>query len=302
MNDRALLFDVQRGCSDDGPGIRTTVFFKGCPLACAWCQNPEGIRPRPEVAFHRRRCRPAECGTPCVGACPALCLQPVNGGRPALDREACRRPETGCDRCLQVCPTGALERVGRWISLDELMQRIRVDRPFFETTGGGVTLSGGEPTLQMAFASRLLHELRREGIGTALETCGDFPYERFRQVLLPHLDHIYFDLKLIDDDESRRHTGRSNRRILANFTRLVDDAGDRLRPRIPLIPGITTKEANLAGWARFLRRLGVGGCTLMPYNPLYLDKLKGLGRRPRYSRRTFMTPAEEAACVAAFAA
>lgn len=301
MRDHALLFDVKRNCTLDGPGIRTTVFFKGCPLACVWCHNPEGIRPRPEVAFDRRRCRPGACGAACVEACPARCLDPDEAQRP-VDHAVCRRPEDGCDRCLEVCPTGALQPVGEWVSLDELLRRVRVDAPFFRSTGGGVTLSGGEPTLQMEFASRFLRALRREGIGTAIETCGHLPYERFRRLLLPHLDLVYFDLKLIDHAESRRYTGRSARRILANFTRLTAEAGDRLRPRIPLIPGITTRRENLAGWGRFLRQLGIDRCSLVPYNPLYRDKLERLGRRSLPRRESFMTPEEEEACLEAFAA
>ncbi len=297
MTDRALIFDLQRNCCEDGPGIRTTVFFKGCPLACVWCQNPEGVGFSPGLSFRAERCRPEECGAPCVAACPVACLEPTADGPLAVDRGACTR----CDLCFPVCRSKALEPVGRWISLEELLHRVLIDRPIFETTGGGVTLSGGEPTVQMGFAERFLRELRRRGIHTAIETCGYFAYDRFRQRLLPHLDLIYFDLKLIDDARSRLYTGRSNRRILENFSRLAADAGSRLVPRIPLVPGITATGENLAGLARFLRRAGLGRCSLMPYNPLWVDKLPRLGARASYHRRSFMSPAAEAACVEAFA-
>jgi pyruvate formate lyase activating enzyme len=241
---------VQRNCSEDGPGIRTTVFFKGCPLRCVWCQNPEGMRPWPEPMGH------------------------------------------GGERCT----------VGRWVGRDELLREVLVDEPFFRSTGGGVTLSGGEPAAQTEFASRFLRALRRRGVGTAMETCGSFSWQRFEHRLLPYLDHVYFDLKLFDDEESRLYTGRSNRRIVENFRRLWETAPERLHPRIPLVPGLTTRRDNLRSWAVFLRRLGVERCTLMPYNPLWLDKLEALGHSPTYVCKSFMTPQEEAACVAAFAA
>lgn len=298
MATKALIFDVQRNCSEDGPGIRTTVFFKGCPLACVWCQNPEGVAFTPGISFRAERCRPEECRAPCIPACPAGALaRPAAAGPLSLDRQACTR----CDLCFAVCRSRALEPVGRWISLEDLLQRVLIDRPIFQATGGGVTLSGGEPTAQMGFAERFLRQLRRHGVHTVIETCGDFDYDRFRERLLPHLDLIYFDLKLIDDDQSRRYTGRSNRRILDNFSRLAADAGSRLVPRIPLVPGITATPENLAGLARFLRRAGLGRCSLMPYNPLWVDKLPRLGARASYHRRSFMSPAAEAACVEAFA-
>ena len=159
VKERALIFDIKRGSSEDGPGIRTTVFFKGCPLSCVWCQNPEGVSKEVETD--------------------------VNG-----------------------------DPVGSLISLDELLYRVRQDRPFYDSSGGGVTLSGGEPTLQMAFNHHFLKALKEEGIHTAIETCGLFNYESFKQRMLPWLDLIYFDIKLIDDKESQKYTGCSNKQIL----------------------------------------------------------------------------------------
>jgi pyruvate formate lyase activating enzyme len=207
-----------------------------------------------------------------------------------------------CGRCAAVCPDKALEAVGDWIGLDELLYRVAVDRPFFKSSGGGVTLSGGEATLQMAFAQRFLQGLQRRGIHTALETCGFFNYARFCKQLLPHLDAIYFDLKLIDDVASRRYTGRSNRPVLANFSRLVAAAEIPVMVRIPLIPRITATRENLAGLARFLRDHGVTSATLLPYNPLWQDKLKRLGLAGGYGRRSFMTEEEQAACIGRFQA
>jgi pyruvate formate lyase activating enzyme len=193
------------------------------------------------------------------------------------------------------------KRIDTWYSVEELMYRLLQDKPFFMSTGGGVTLSGGEATLQMDFAGKLLQALKREGIHTALETGGFFCYESFKKKMLPWLDLIYFDIKLIDEADSKQYTGRSNKRILSNFSRLLSDAARiPVIPRIPLIPGITTTKENLAGIAVFLNDQGIKTCELMPYNPLWLDKLQKLGITPRYRRTSFMTPAEQQACVDSF--
>jgi len=234
---RALIFDIKRGSSADGPGIRSTVFFKGCPLSCIWCQNPEGIEARPEI-----------------------------------DLEA--RP------------------VGEWIGLDELIYRIRQDAPFYRSSGGGVTLSGGEPTRQMEFCHHFLKTLKAEGINTALETCGLFNYRSFKQAMLPWLDLIYYDLKLFDGFKSHRYTGCSNDTILENFSLLIADADVPVIPRIPLIPGITDTPDNLGNLSKYLRQLGIDSCSLMPYNPLWRDKLHRLGKTSPYTRSTFLMPEE----------
>lgn len=238
----ALIFDIKRDCSEDGPGIRTTVFFKGCPLACAWCQNPEGVIPAPEKT--------------------------CNG-----------------------------ETVGEWITLEELLYRICIDKPFYASSGGGVTLSGGEPTMQMEFVHLLLKALKNEEIQTVIETCGLFDYGSFCRLLLPWLDLIYFDLKLIDESASRKYTGASNRVILDNFIRLTSLQGVQIKPRIPLIPGITMTESNLTGLAGFLHRHGVIDCSLMPYNPTWQDKLERLGKKTEYNYRHFLTQEEQTSSV-----
>ncbi len=291
MEEKALIFDVKRDCSEDGPGIRTTVFFKGCPLSCVWCQNPEGIDPEPGMSFNSNACSAEDCGYSCVSVCNTNALQ--QDSTLVVDNILCNR----CDRCFSLCPSNALEPVGRWITIDELLYEIYVDKPFFYSTGGGVTLSGGEPTLQMSFAGRLLKALKDENIDTAIETCGFFNYENFRDEVLPFIDLIYFDIKLISDSESRRYTGCSNRLIIKNFLRLITESNVPVVPRIPLIPEITTTFENLNGIAGFLKMNGISNCSLMPYNPLWLDKPKRMGLKPEYKRSSFMTNEEEGACI-----
>jgi pyruvate formate lyase activating enzyme len=267
---QGLLFDLKRDCSEDGPGIRTTLFLKGCPLRCAWCHNPEGIDLAPGVQRHADRCAAQGCDSACAVACGNGALK-RRGDELFLDDARC----DGCGRCTTACTTGAMEPVGRWMSVDEVLQRVLVDKPFFTATGGGITLSGGEPTVQMKFAGELVRRVKQEGVGTAIETCGAFSYARFAQLLLPWLDHIYFDLKLMDEAEHRRWTGASNRGILANLERLHREAGDRLHVRVPLVPGATATEHNLVAVRRHLHALGIGAVELLPFNPLGADKAMG---------------------------
>ncbi len=290
MEQKALIFDIKRDCSEDGPGIRTTVFFKGCPLSCVWCHNPEGKVKRPELSFRAEACHPSECEAPCVEVCKAGCLN-LNKSL-HVDHSACTR----CDSCFDLCPTNALEPTGYWITVEELLYRVLIDKPFYRSTGGGVTLSGGEATMQMGFMHTLLKELKKEGIHTALETCGFFELETFRNKVLPFLDLVYYDLKLIDDEESRLYTGHSNQLILENFVALTREEKISIVPRIPLVPDITATRDNLSAIAHFLRRYGVDTCSLMPYNPLWQDKAERLGLTTSYEHTSFMSKDSEDEC------
>jgi len=284
---KGLIFDIKRDCSEDGPGIRTTVFFKGCPLSCVWCHNPEGISAKPAVSFTSGRCSPRACGG---YACLNVCRVKVPAVDPAEKKIHIRHDFcTRCDECFEVCTPGALEPVGKWWGVEELVRKILVDKLFFDSTGGGVTLSGGEPTMQMAFVHRFLVALKKENINVGLETSGMFALEPFQTAILPYLDFIYFDLKLIDPEESRRYTGSSNERILGNFLHLKRLARVPLIARIPLVPGITATENNLGGLARFLQKAGVTECALMPYNPMWRDKAVNCGIDLNYSNPQFMS-------------
>jgi pyruvate formate lyase activating enzyme len=294
-NSKGLIFDIKRDCSEDGPGIRTTVFFKGCPLSCLWCHNPEGISPKPAISFSAERCNPVECGGyACLAVCPfnAPGIDPANN-KIQIDHDSCTR----CDKCFDVCTPEALEPIGNWWGVKDLTKKVVIDKAFFASTGGGVTISGGEPTLQMAFLHRLLVALKQEDINIGLETSGMFPIKQFQAYILPYLDFIYFDLKLIHPEESRKFIGRSNERIIKNFRILNHDASIPLVARVPLIPDITATEHNLNGISRFLQKCGVTACALMPYNPLWLDKAAKAGIDIRYSNTEFMSQRQEADCI-----
>jgi len=287
METKAFIFDIKRDASEDGPGIRTTVFFKGCTMSCPWCQNPEGLGREASLAVRVERCRTPACASPCVQVCPAGALN-LAGGTPHVDRALC----IACGRCADACAEQALQRIGRWMGVDELYYRVAIDQPFFRSTGGGVTASGGECTMQMDFLHVFFQKLKQEGISTAIETNGMFNFARFQRLLRPWLDQVYFDLKLIDDEASRRHTGLSSRPILENLKRLRTIAGLALVVRIPLVPGITDTPENLKGIATFLRGQGIGSAQLLPYNPLWQDKLEHFGLPAQYPNKQFMSPAD----------
>jgi pyruvate formate lyase activating enzyme len=292
---KGLIFDIKRDCSEDGPGIRTTVFFKGCPLSCVWCHNPEGISFKPSLSFSLDRCDPDQCGQyPCIEICPANVLT-INSENKKIqvNYDACIR----CDNCFEVCTPKALEPVGNWWGVKELVKKILIDKVFFQSTGGGVTLSGGEPTLQMEFLHNFLVELEKEDIKIGLETSGMFHLKKFQKYILPYLDFIYFDLKLISPEESRRHTGCSNEEIINNFLNLYHASEIPVVARTPLIPDITTAKNNLTGIAQFLQKHGITACSVIPYNPMWQDKAVKNGINIKYSRNEFMSKEEEENCI-----
>ncbi len=264
-----LIFSLQHFCLHDGPGIRSLVFFKGCPLRCPWCQNVESWKAASEIAFKPTLC--INCGT-CVKKCPEHALTEV-GKR---DTKQCR----GCSTCINSCPSGAMTRFGVSRSPEEIVEELRPEFSLFRTSGGGVTFTGGEPTLYPEFTARLAKFFRTEGIDVTMETCGFFNLERLRP-LLQELQLVLFDIKVFDEAQHRRLCGVENTVIKMNLKSLVEawnrKEGPFIWPRLPMVPGMTDGHDNIKGWAGFLRGLGISFLTIVPYHPMGESKRRWLG-------------------------
>lgn len=269
--DEAIVFDVQRFSLHDGPGIRSVVFFKGCGLACVWCQNPEAIRAAPQLAYSAERC--VEGCTRCLSLCQENALR--DGRVQRVDFTRC----TGCGDCVIDCPSAALRMIGRRTTVDALLEEVLRDRAFYEASGGGITLSGGEPVLQAAFLRAFLPTAKREGLHVVLETSGRYPFDLL-EPLLPFLDLVLFDVKVTDPVAHRRLTGHDNVQILENLRALLT-RGVPTQVRMPVVPGWNDDDANVAATARLLGELHAGELLLLPYNPLWEAKLPRIGARER---------------------
>ncbi len=279
-----LIARIRRHSATDGPGIRTVIFFKGCPLRCLFCHNPETQDPDREPAFFRERC--LDCGS-CRAVCPAGAAADIPAG---IRREMCLR----CGRCAGVCPGGAIGLIGRFFTVTELVEIILKDRAFYRHSGGGVTLSGGEPLLHPGYVKPLAAALKENGLHLVLQTAGHFAY-RQAQDIFPLIDKIQFDLKLADPRGHREVTGVTNHLILENLKRLLREFGEKVKPRIPLIPGITANRENLAALVQLLAACGAEGVALLPYNPLGLKMTATLGRAGPPLAAGFLSLEEETA-------
>jgi pyruvate formate lyase activating enzyme len=268
--DLGLISTVQKYSTKDGPGIRSTVFFKGCPLGCLWCSNPELIRPLPDLLYSREKC--ARCGT-CIQVCPQGALSFGEDGYILIDRVKCN----GCGDCVDECPESALELAGRFITVDEVVEDLLKDRVFYETSGGGVTFSGGEPLWQSGFVAQVAKRMKAEGIDTALDTAGDVGWCRFEEVL-PFIDLVLYDLKLLDNDQHRRFTGRDNDLILANV-QLLAQQGVPIHIRLVMVPGINDNPDEIRARMKFVKELGdsVKQVDILPYHRYGAGKYPRLG-------------------------
>jgi len=254
---KGMLFDIQRASTVDGPGFRTTVFFKGCNLHCAWCHNPESQSFQPQLLFYRERC--TRCGL-CEQVCPH-----------AL--QSC----TLCGQCAQSCPQEARSLCGTEYSVDAVMKKILPDRLFYQTSGGGATFSGGECMLQLDFLEALLKACRGKGIHTAVDTAGAVPFEAFERIL-PDTDMFLFDVKSMDSEVHLRYTGQGNERILDNLSRLLR-AGKRVWVRVPVIPGVNDTLDEMHALRAFLIQNGYPEqVELLPYHRMGENKCHAMGR------------------------
>lgn len=289
-----LIFSIQHFCLHDGPGIRSLVFFKGCPLRCAWCQNPESWKPIPELGFKKHLC--TNCRT-CISVCPEGAI--VSPGQ--IRSEKCRQ----CFACADACPSGALIQFGKPLSVQEIREELMPEYPFYQSSGGGVTFSGGEPTLYPEFAAHLAGSLKRDGIHLAIETCGLFhadpdtlsasgtiskkdtaqtAHPETAGRLLTLADLVLFDIKLFHPEAHRQFCGTDNRMIRENLAMLArryhQEGGPLIRPRMPVIPGITDTPENLEGWGSLLAELRLNRLTLVPFHHLGEAKREWLRLEP----------------------
>lgn len=261
--------DIMRFATHDGPGIRTTVFLKGCPLACVWCHNPETIAPGPEIGYMAHRC--LGCGE-CVRVCPQG-AQRLDAGGHLFDRARC----VACGACAQVCLGDALLFYGREMTPERVLATVLEDRAFYDSTGGGITLSGGEPLLQPEFCAELLSMAKGEGLHTAVDTCGMVPWEAFARVL-PVTSLFLYDVKQIDPGLHMRDTGGDNRLILENLRRLCE-CGAAVEVRLPLVPGINDDDRAVDAAGALLGGLAqIRAVRVLPLNPLARSKYAALGR------------------------
>jgi pyruvate formate lyase activating enzyme len=271
-----IVFNIQSYSLHDGPGIRTVVFFKGCPLKCAWCSNPESQRSSPELGIMRERCRGCR---KCVEVCPEGAITILEDGTVLTDRVKC----IVCGTCEEACPYRARQIYGRQISKEELVEEIEKDMPFYIRSGGGVTFSGGEPTVQYDTLLAVLKACKRKFIHTAVETCGYITDRKKIDDLLQYLDLVLYDIKCIDDELHKKYTGASNRIILEN-ARHIASAGKEMIIRVPVIPGFNDREDEIRRIAEFVLSLvSVKEINLLPYHELgkskygMLDKEYGIG-------------------------
>ncbi|MGD8535696.1 MAG: glycyl-radical enzyme activating protein [Candidatus Aminicenantes bacterium] len=280
---KGIIFDVKRYAIHDGPGIRTTVFLKGCPLRCQWCQNPEGLELEPEVFWRENRC--AEDCSACVTACPSRAIS-KDGSRIVVDTKKC----DFCGSCEEACVYDALEIVGREVSVGEMMEEIEKDRVFFDESGGGVTFSGGEPLLQVDFLESLMEEAKKSSIHVALDTSGYIPFQDLERIS-DRVDLFLYDLKIVDDEKHKKYTGVSNQIILENLKKL-SERKKAIHVRIPLVSGVNDDNQSIRMFAEHLRTLqNDKNISLLAYHRGGCEKYRRLQKEEPLM--TFQSPSKK---------
>ena len=266
---KATITNISRCSLHDGPGVRTVVYFKGCGLKCLWCHNPETLSAEPEILYIARKCMHCEN---CITVCPTHHV--IDGDNMRFIREGCEK----CGKCAENCPTGALELSGRKMSVEEVFCEVKKDKHYYDSTGGGVTLSGGECLLHADFCAELLKKCKEKGIHTTIETASFVNWEAMERVL-PYVDLVYADLKIADPEKHKRFTGQENQKILQNIQKM-SNCHKNIILRTPLIPGVNDTEEEMAAFARIIDTFGDGikGIELLRYNNLAGAKYEFVGR------------------------
>lgn len=278
MSLSATIFDIQRGSYVDGPGIRTTVFMKGCNLGCAWCHNPESQNAKPQRMFYKNKC--VLCGK-CVTVCPSGALTFDNG--PVPNPEKC----TLCGKCALWCPADAISVCGKTMDTEAVFREVRKDKAFYETSGGGVTVSGGECMLYPDFVAELLDKCKKDGIGTAVDTAGNVPFGSLEKVI-PFTDIFLYDIKCVTPDVHKKFTGVVNNRILDNYKLLIS-MGKRVIVRVPMTTECNANDEEFPKIAAFLNEYKPEKVELLPYHALGENKYRAIGREPEI----FHAPSKE---------
>ncbi len=267
---KGTIFNIQKFCVNDGPGIRTTVFFKGCPLNCVWCHNPESKKAFPELFYNQSKCM--KCGK-CAAKCPNECHLFLSDGKHIFNRENC----AVCGKCAEICPADALETAGYEISAQDAIKDVLKDKAFYENSDGGMTLSGGEPMFQFEFALELMRLAKENGLHTCMETCGFADGKKFEQIA-QYTDIFLFDYKISNSEKHREFTGVTNEIILKNLFAL-DSLGKSTVLRCPIIPTINDDDEHLFAIAATAEKLkNILEVNIEPYHPLGSGKSEMLGR------------------------
>lgn len=283
MDKKVMAFDIQKFSIHDGPGIRTIVFFKGCPLRCEWCANPESQNFEPELLVYPDKC--VGCGR-CIEVCGSGCFTADGSGKMSFDRDKC----TKCGKCVEVCYAESRCMAGELMSIEEIKEEVDKDIPFYRNSGGGVTFSGGEPMCHPDIVAELAGYYKEEkGVSTAIETCGFVPWENYEETV-KHLDLALFDLKCMNDEKHIKYTGGSNRQILENISRISEIV--ETTARIPIIPSVNDSAEDIEDFGRFIKELGtISTVHILPYHNYGMNKYNALGKH--YSLKELEAPSDE---------